>query len=79
MKISKTPKKHPIKSCDNIPNGATIDQFSTSDQFTCCPYTQAKEFIQSAINSLANVANENPIAKDSIANLAVVLLDLQSC
>lgn len=37
---------------------------------------EAIEYIHSAINALGDVANEDKISKDSIANLSVVLLDL---
>ena len=37
---------------------------------------EAIEYIHSAISALSNVAKEDKISKDSIANLSVVLLDL---
>lgn len=39
---------------------------------------EAIEYIHSAINVLATVAKEDKVAKDSIANLSVILLDLSS-
>lgn len=80
MKISKKPKDT-IKSCNDIPgtdvvgDSTEVAQAIVSDS----PYTQAQDFIQSAIGALSIIAKDDPIAKDSIANLAVVLLDLQGC
>ena len=42
-----------------------------------CKYQNAIELIGAAIESLAEVAKDDPIAKDSIANLGVVMLDLK--
>lgn len=42
-----------------------------------CKYQCAIDLISNAIESLAEVAKDDPIAKDSIANLGVVLLDLK--
>lgn len=41
------------------------------------PKDCAKDHIQCAITELGKIAKDDTIAKDSIANLAVVLLDLQ--
>ena len=40
--------------------------------------TIAVDHIKAAIESLSNLAESDEIARDSIANLAVVLLDLQN-
>lgn len=40
-------------------------------------YQDAINYIQSAISSLSNVASTDDIARESIANLSVVLLDLK--
>lgn len=42
-----------------------------------CKYQCAIDFISNAIESLAEIAKDDPIAKDSIANLGVVLFDLK--
>lgn len=63
MKIS---KKQSVNSCINIEQPAS-----------CCKYQAAVELISAAIESLAEVAKDDPIAKDSIANLGVVMLDLK--
>lgn len=74
MKISKQPKA--VKASMMTPDTTVIGQ-PTSVATQNCPYQQAQDFIKSAINCLTTVAAENTVAKDSIANLAVVLLDLQ--
>lgn len=42
-----------------------------------CKYSEAIDLISAAIESLAEVAQDDQIAKDSIANLGVVMLDLK--
>ena len=42
-----------------------------------CKYQCAIDSISCAIESLAEIAKDDPIAKDSIANLGVVMLDLK--
>ena len=74
MKISKQPKA--VKANEMMPDTTVIGQ-PTAVATQNCPYQQAQDFIRSAINSLTTVAADNVVAKDSIANLAVVLLDLQ--
>lgn len=45
-----------------------------------CKYSIAIDNIMHAIESLAEVAQDDEVAKDSIANLSVVILDLKgSC
>lgn len=44
---------------------------------SCCKYQAALDLISAAIESLAEVAKDDEIAKDSIANLGVVMLDLK--
>ena len=56
--------KAPVKACDDL-------------MVPVCKYDSAICFIQSAIESLAEVAKDDQIAKDSIANLGVVMLDLK--
>ena len=58
------PLKKPVKACDML---------VVSD----CKYADAISLISAAIESLATVAKDDPIAKDSIANLGVVMLDLK--
>ena len=93
MKIKKQTKQVTVTSCDNpmdvlvvdntagvpVPNTTVVSTLSEIPTTQCSPFDDAKGFIQSAISSLASIAGENQVAKDSIANLAVVLLDLQSC
>lgn len=42
-----------------------------------CPYQEAIDCILCAINSLGSVAKEDELARESIANLSVVLFDLK--
>lgn len=43
-----------------------------------CKYQAAIDLISSAIESLAEIAKDDAVAKDSIANLGVVMLDLKA-
>ncbi len=68
VKSSKsTDTKQPVKACDDI---AIVE-------LAPCKYEDAINLIGAAIESLAQVAKEDEIAKDSIANLGVVMLDLK--
>ncbi len=42
-----------------------------------CPYSAAIDKIYDAIDSLGELAKSDPIARESIANLSVVLFDLK--
>lgn len=42
-----------------------------------CKYQAAIDLISAAIESLAEIAKDDEVAKDSIANLGVVLFDLK--
>lgn len=44
---------------------------------SCCKYQCAIDFISDAIECLAEIAKDDEVAKDSIANLGVVMLDLK--
>lgn len=59
-----TKLKAPVKACDLI----VVDD---------CKYADAVSLISAAIESLAEIAKDDQIAKDSIANLGVVMLDLK--
>lgn len=50
-------------------------ELSTSQE----KYTDAIDYVQSAINSLSSCAEGDECAKDAIANLAVVLFELKGC
>lgn len=58
--------KAPVKACDAV-----------ILEGTGCKYENAISLISSAIESLAEIAKDDQIAKDSIANLGVVMLDLK--
>lgn len=77
MKINKVKKtvesseevkvlKAPVEACDAI----VINE-------STCKYANAINLISAAIESLAEIAKDDQIAKDSIANLGVVMLDLK--
>lgn len=70
MNTMKITKKKPIKACDAP---LVIQEVCEPE----CKYSCAIELISEAIESLAEVAKDDPIAKDSIANLGVVMLDLK--
>lgn len=42
-----------------------------------CPYQEAIDCILCAIDSLGSIAKEDELARESIANLSVVLFDLK--
>lgn len=81
MKSSTTKtEKKPIQSCDVI--DAVVEPAEETIVLVepACKYADAIELISCAIESLAEVAKDDQIAKDSIANLGVVMLDLKgSC
>lgn len=74
-------KKKVIKAAtDPINQALVIEEVSPVESVApiCdCKYQNAIDLISAAIESLAEVAKEDTIAKDSIANLGVVLLDLK--
>lgn len=47
------------------------------DPITTCPYEKAVNCIMNAIVELGEVAKEDCLARESIANLSVVLFDLK--
>lgn len=74
MKIT---KKKPIKASE-APVGEALIIGNPVIAETCdCKYANAIELISAAIESLAEIARDDEIAKDSIANLGVVMLDLK--
>ena len=72
MKIT---KKQPIKACNSPINEALLVEEVAP--ITTCKYQNAIDLIGAAIESLAEIARDDEIAKDSIANLGVVMLDLK--
>lgn len=53
-----------------------VDEIVETEE-CACKYCNAIDLISAAIEALAEVAKDDPIAKDSIANLGVVMLDLK--
>lgn len=77
MKIK---KKSNVKACDMIDQPlvvAVAEEAPVLNEVCNCKYQNAIDLIGAAIESLAEVAKDDPIAKDSIANLGVVMLDLK--
>lgn len=78
MKITK--KSNAVKASEIIP-GIVDEPVAACPEVvavvTECKYQSAIDLISGAIESLAQIANDDQIAKDSIANLGVVLFDLK--
>lgn len=70
-------KNKPIKANDELVI-AEVDCNGMPTEGTVCKYNDAICNIQAAIEILAAQAKDDQIAKDSIANLSVVLMDLKS-
>lgn len=66
MKITRSSNKRPsaIRSCSEAPIGSN-------------PYSTCQDYIKQAIASLYSVAESDIRAQEAIANLTVILLDLQ--
>ena len=64
-----------LTMCEDMPCEVTLDQVAL-DPFAVA-HQSAVTSILSAIESLGAVAKEDPIARESIANLSVVLFDLK--
>lgn len=60
-----------------IKSAETLDNLDPVLAPNTCPYDECITHIHEAIDCLAGCAQDNPIAKEAIANLSVVLLDLQ--
>ena len=77
MKITKNQKN--VKASVDIPEtSVTLNVVDDSVcEPNCCKYQNAIDLISAAIESLAEIAKDDCIAKDSIANLGVVMLDLK--
>lgn len=67
MKIS----KRAIKANEEIVEVLPVEEVPA------CPYQEAIDCILCAINSLGAIAKEDELARESIANLSVVLFDLK--
>ena len=83
MKIT---KRQPVKASEVVDEVIVTEEVPVADPVpevvtvVECKYESAIELISAAIESLAEVAKDDQIAKDSIANLGVVMLDLKgSC
>lgn len=70
MKISKSK----IAACESV---QVVDTVESEPVVSECKYDAALGLIRAAIESLAEIADGDELAKDSIANLGVVMLDLK--
>ncbi len=70
-------KNKSIKANDEIVV-AEVASAGLPTEGSVCKYNDAICSIQAAIETLAAQAKDDQIAKDSIANLSVVLMDLKS-
>lgn len=74
MKIT----KRPIKACNEIVLESQPEVVEVAMTAETCPYESSINYIRSAIEELGKIAKDDPIARESIANLSVVLFDLKS-
>ena len=74
MKIKKNQSINANIDCNQMPEVLS----GVPTEGNVCKYNDAICSIQVAIESLAAVAQSDQIAKESIANLSVVLMDLKS-
>lgn len=86
MKMKITKKKKSVKASEVFDKALVIEPSVESVETApldppcsaCeCKYQNAIDLISAAIESLAEIAQDDEIAKDSIANLGVVMLDLK--
>lgn len=70
----KANSKTKVQSCDDP---AVLMQQDSVTSIPTCKYQSAIDLISAAIESLAEIARDDQVAKDSIANLGVVMLDLK--
>ncbi len=62
-------QKRTIKACEDVTCDPVVET---------CQYQNAIDSIMCAIECLGAVATNDPIARESIANLSVVLFDLKT-
>lgn len=73
-------KKKSCNSCnENLVNNPVVDtaQLVEGTEETFCPYAASSEYIRKAIDTLAEFAGDEDCAQEAIANLSVILMDLQ--
>ena len=80
MKIS---KRAAVKANEEIiaeipEEVVVVSEETAEDVPVVCPYQEAIDCIHCAIEALGAVAKEDPLARESIANLSVVLFDLKN-
>ncbi len=73
-------KKKSCNACDeSLVNTSVVDttQPVEGTEETFCPYTASSDHIRKAIDILAEFASDDDDAQEAIANLSVILMDLQ--
>lgn len=75
MKIK---KKKAVQASEEIIVQPLANPCAGGECIVECKYQAAIDLISAAIESLAEIAKDDALAKDSIANLGVVMLDLKS-
>lgn len=78
MKVKKQPKKA-VQACEIAPHTTVVGDLVevSNQQNSADPRTTAISCIEGAISALTAIAQNDPVVKDSIANLAVVMMDLK--
>ena len=67
-----------VKKTTNISSNVDVDKKTVSkDNTNANNYSEALDCIKSAIDSLSKTAKTDIVARESIANLSVVLFDLK--
>lgn len=61
----------------NAASAALQTDTVNADTSTSADYSEAIGYIHSAISALSTAAKNDPLAKESIANLSVILFDLK--
>lgn len=73
-------KKKSCNACDeSLVNNSVVDttQPVEGTEETFCPYAASSDYIRKAIDTLAEFAGDEDCAQEAIANLSVILMDLQ--
>lgn len=70
-------KNKPVEASTVAATQATVTSGTETTDIAAGKYDEAIGYINSAISSLSVHAKEDVLAKESIANLSVVLLDLK--
>ena len=82
MRIAKNKLMNNVSASTQVNRSAKSKKMvksSIDSMFTyTCKYDESIQLIKEAINCLGMIAKDDEVAKEAIANLSVVLLDLNS-